>query len=65
LLRYVEPKLAIEGEIQQVFGNWQGTEISGLYYNFRTGYQQFSPMQITLPWGERTKISLPFFSVLY
>lgn len=59
---YGEPKLAIEGTINQVYGNWQGTEMrldfiiyAGPVSNPPTG--KLLPLTLTLPWGMKQKLS--------
>lgn len=56
-------KLAIEGTIFQVFGNWQGTElrmdfiiVAGPVSESTRG--RMTPLQITLPWSTGQKLSV-------
>lgn len=55
---YVDPKLAIEGTINQVFGNWQGTEMRLDFFIVSGPVTNNSQeMQLTLPWGVGQKLS--------
>jgi hypothetical protein len=50
--------LVLEGEIQQPFGNWQGTELS-LDMIITAGYgSTSSPVNITMPWLKGQKMSI-------
>lgn len=56
-------KLAIEGTIFQVFGNWQGTDlrldfiiVAGPVTQSTRG--TLSPLQVTFPWSKGTKLSV-------
>ncbi|WES88772.1 hypothetical protein [Dickeya fangzhongdai] len=56
-------KLAVEGTIFQVFGNWQGTElrldfiiVAGPVATSARG--DLSPLQVTLPWHKGQKLSV-------
>ncbi|MEE7525942.1 hypothetical protein G8O16_22240 [Enterobacter roggenkampii] len=58
-----DKKLAIEGTIFQVFGNWQGTElrldfiiVSGPVNTTARG--QMVPLQLTMPWSTGQKLSV-------
>lgn len=58
-----DKKLAIEGTIFQVFGNWQGTElrldfiiVAGPVNSTTRG--QIVPLQVTMPWSMGQKLSV-------
>ena len=58
-----DKKLAIEGTIFQVFGNWQGTElrldfiiVAGPVNTTARG--QMVPLQVTMPWSMGQKLSV-------
>ena len=58
-----DKKLAIEGTIFQVFGNWQGTElrldfiiVAGPVNTTNRG--QMVPLQLTMPWSMGQKLSV-------
>lgn len=56
--------LILEGEIQQPFGNWQGTELS-LDMIITAGYgSTSSPVNITMPWLKGQKMSIALYFAL-
>ena len=64
LSRYKQAGLVLEGEIQQPFGNWQGTELS-LDMIITAGYgSTSSPVNITMPWLKGQKMSIALYFAL-
>lgn len=64
LAKQKQSGLVLEGEIQQPFGNWQGTELS-LDMIITAGYgSTTSPVNITMPWLKGQKMSIALFFAL-
>ena len=64
LAKQKQSGLVLEGEIQQPFGNWQGTELS-LDMIITAGAGSISsPVNITMPWGKGQKLSIALYFAL-
>lgn len=64
LAKQKQSGLVIEGEIQQPFGNWQGTELSLDMIITAGAGSVNSPVNITMPWGKGQKLSIALYFAL-